>query len=174
MRLFDAESKSAVLSECGLYRYRLGRTWDADARPLVFVMLNPSTADATVDDPTIRRCVGFAKASDAGGIDVVNLFAFRATDPDDMAKADDPIGEENDLHLLRAAEGGFRTVVAWGASVPKRHGHRVNEVLRVLRMTGRTLYCLGTTKDGRPRHPLFVKADQPLVHFGASPVEAIR
>lgn len=177
MSLFDHEHavlKDAVISECGQYRYRLTRSWDAGHRPLVFVMLNPSKADATVDDPTITRCIGFARSADAGGIDVVNLFAFRATNPDDMARAAEPVGEENDLHLRRATEDGFRTVVAWGAGVPKRYGPRVREVLRVLRLAGKPLWCLGVTKDGHPRHPLFVKGNQPLSLGAPAPVEAIR
>lgn len=158
-------TRTAVLSECGRYRYRLGRTWDAAVRPLVFVMLNPSTADAEVDDPTITRCVGFARSAGAGGIDVVNLFAFRATDPADMAAAADPVGPDNDRHVRKAAEQGFRTVVAWGAGVPKRYADRVAAVLAVLRNVGLPVWCLGATKDGHPRHPLFVRGDVTLVPY---------
>lgn len=161
-----APTADAVISDCGLFRYRLGRVWDADRRPLVFVMLNPSKADAEVDDPTITRCIGFAKAAGAGGIDVVNLFAFRATDPDDMAKAADPIGPLNNLHIRKAAEQGHRTVVAWGAGVPRAYAWRVRDVMSILRNVGLPVWCLGITKAGQPRHPLFVKGDVSLAEFG--------
>ena len=92
----------AVISDCGKYRYRLTRKWGY-GRPCGFIMLNPSTADALHDDPTIRRCVGFAKAWGCGALIVVNLFAVRATSPREMMRADDPVGPENKEHVQRAA-----------------------------------------------------------------------
>lgn len=109
--------KTAIISDCGRYRYQLGRTW-SDGPIARFIMLNPSTADATEDDPTIRRCISFAKREGAGAISVVNLFAFRATKPADMMKATDPIGPENNDHLREwvGHEFGFAKLViaAWG------------------------------------------------------------
>lgn len=149
----------ATISECGLYRYRLTREWGAGATA-VFIMLNPSTADASQDDPTIRRCVGFAKREGCGRLEVVNLFAFRATAPKDMRAAADPIGPENDAHILAAvtAADGPR-IAAWGA----HGGQRGKEVGRRLRGMG--LKCLGLTAALAPRHPLYVRGDAPLVAY---------
>lgn len=154
----------ATLSACGTYRYRLTRTW-GEARPLTYVMLNPSTADASVDDPTIRRCVGFARSSDYGGIVVVNLFALRATDPGELEGAADPVGPENDYHLYRAAaeaaERGGGVVLAWGAEPYKAKRPvvrlRPHEVLRKFTAVGVPVYALSVTKAGYPAHPLYLK-----------------
>lgn len=92
--------KSAIISECGKYRYSLSRIWDENKANVLFIMLNPSTADGDVDDPTIRRCIGFAKSWGYGGIYVGNLFAYRATDPKELLKVENPIGFENIHHLM--------------------------------------------------------------------------
>ncbi|HEY1066887.1 MAG TPA: DUF1643 domain-containing protein [Pirellulales bacterium] len=176
--------RSATISECGLYRYTLRRCWDEirgdQAETVVFVGLNPSTADGTLDDPTVRRCVGFAKAWGFGAFVLVNLFAYRATDPTALRGVPDPVGPLNDETLLRETEG--RTVVCcWGAGgrlapPPIREtfeGLRLTvsqlprdvEVDSILHAAGRELKCLGKTKDGSPRHPLYVPAAQPLVDF---------
>lgn len=112
---YDAE-----LSECGEYRYRLSRIWDEAKKPLTFIMLNPSTADAELDDPTIRRCMGFAEREQAGGVVVVNLYGFRATKPFDLFQATDPIGPGNDRALKRAARQAKSIVCAWGAHARHR------------------------------------------------------
>jgi hypothetical protein len=161
-------NRAALISDCGRYRYWLTRCWDAEARQACFIMLNPSVADASVDDPTIRRCVGFARAWGCGGVRVVNLFAYRATRPGDMRAADDPVGPENDRHLLDAARGCHPVVAAWG--VHGGHRNRDGAAAGLLLSAGVTVQCLGTTRDGRPRHPLYVPADQPLVPF--RPTEA--
>lgn len=168
----DAEPirATALLSPCEHYRYRLTREWERD--PLawaVFVMLNPSTADATADDPTIRSCVRLAKAWGCGGIHVVNLFAWRATEPQDLTKADDPVGHDNDGHLLDAAwladmgAPASKLVAAWGVEtrpywrehreLVRARADRVRDLLHLY-----DLQCLGTTQDGSPRHPLYVAA----------------
>jgi hypothetical protein len=150
---------SAVISECGLYRYRLTRTWDPAVQALGFVMLNPSTADAEIDDPTIRRCVGFARDWGFGGIAVANLYAFRATKPADLWLAADPVGPENDEHLaaLFTTPSVGMVVAAWGANA------RPDRVAHVASLPGAiTLHALGLTKDGAPRHPLYMpKTAQP-------------
>jgi hypothetical protein len=158
----------ALISPCGQYRYWLARQWDADKPRLGIIMLNPSTADASLDDPTIRRCVSFARREDFGGIQVMNLFAFRATSPDDMRAAANPVGPANDQWIsaaLRSSAASKRPILAaWGA-----HGDfraRANYVTGMARLHGATLVSLGTTKDGHPRHPLYVKGDQPFESFG--------
>lgn len=153
--------RSAVISNCGLYRYQLDRKW-SDAPLLPFIMLNPSTADAYLDDATIRRCIGFARREGAGGIRVMNLYALRSTDPRAIKNSDNPIGPENDAHLVGMAtlakRDGMNIVCAWGANAAE---NRVSNVIH--RLQWASLVCLGKTKDGHPRHPLYVKADHPLV-----------
>lgn len=155
------DSKSAVISDCGLYRYQLRRRWGGGPS-LPFIMLNPSTADANNDDPTIRRCIGFAKSRNFGGILVVNLFAFRATSPVDMKRATDPVGRDNNIYLLGAMANAdiddVPVIAAWGT-----HGNHRNRANEVMALADRPLWCLGTTKDGHPKHPLYVPADAPWV-----------
>jgi hypothetical protein len=157
-------ARSAEISACGLYRYRLTRVWDATLRPACFVMLNPSTADALQDDPTIRRCVGFARAWGCGGIVVVNLFAWRATDPRELWMAADAEGPDNDRHITEAVIECHPVIAAWG--VGGRMGFRDQDVLRLIQSAGRPWpLCLGRTKGGHPRHPLYVPADTMPVPF---------
>ena len=148
--------RDAYISLDGRYRYWLSRRWgNSDAA--VFVMLNPSTADALVDDPTIRRCVGFAKDWGCGGVFVVNLYAYRATKPADLWTAADPVGPDNDANLTVAAEWAADydapLIAAWGANA------KPDRVARVLALPGMgRLQCLGVTKAGQPRHPLYLRA----------------
>ncbi len=150
---------SAVISDCTKYRYWLER--DKGVNPLVFVMLNPSTADAELDDPTIRRCRRFAADNGYTGIVVVNLYAFRATKPKDLFLATDPIGLYNNRYIDEAARAGD-VCCAWGANADLA---RAEDVINIIRAAGCNPKCLGTTKDGSPRHPLYVKADQKLINF---------
>lgn len=149
-------AKEAVLSPCGLYRYRLGRSWGPAHARVAWVMLNPSTADASVDDPTIRRCESFARTWHYSGMIVVNLYALRATDPKQLRGHPDPVGPDNSAHLQAVLDDPtiFHVVAAWGtsASPPQELNFR-----RLVRNAGRRLYSLGTTKHGHPRHPLYVK-----------------
>lgn len=155
----------ACLSDCGHYRYWLRREWgEGDSGPL-FVMLNPSTADAMQDDPTIRRCKAFARTWGYSRMDVVNLFAYRATSPRDLLAAAEPIGYENDRHIRIHARVAPLIVAAWGA----HGGHlgRGREVLRMLTNVGPVgaVHCLGMTTGGHPRHPLYVRGDTPLMEL---------
>lgn len=156
-------SRDAWISDCGQYRYELTRSWKAyTEKSLIFVMLNPSTADAHIDDPTIRRCMNFAKREGFGMMTVMNLFAGRATKPTDLFKMDDPVGPENVLRWKSARshvlDWGGKIVCAWGAH-PKA-SQQVEAFLQV--MSDTPLHCLGTTKDGQPRHPLYLRNDAPL------------
>ena len=150
--------RTATVSPCGTYRYDLTRHW-AETPPVLWVMLNPSTADADIDDPTIRRCIGFTKSWGYGSLAVVNLYAFRSTDPKGLRSAADAIGPENDEHIAKWAERSMLAVAAWGA-----HGGptRAGSVARIVRAAGRDLMCLGITKSLAPRHPLYVRGDQAL------------
>ena len=156
--------KRAIISDCGQYRYLLTRSWAPKHGALFFVMLNPSRADADLDDPTIRRCIGFAQREGKGGILVANLFAFRATKPEDMKRAADPFGPRNDRVLEAVGQKSVQfespIICAWGS-----HGGLLDADKRsiaILRATGAKLLCFGTTDAGMPRHPLYLKRDQPL------------
>ena len=149
--------KSAEISACGKYRYHLRREWDLDLPRVAFIMLNPSTADDKKDDPTIRRCIEFAKAWGYGGIDVVNLFAYRATNPKELKKASNPIGPDNDGNLLAVANMADKVICAWGTN-GEMFG-RSWRVIEKLRKEGVTPLCLDKTKKGHPKHPLYLKGD---------------
>lgn len=156
--------RSAGLSDCGAYRYWLRRSWNSggDGRTVTFVMLNPSSADHEVDDPTIRRCMGFAKAWGFSTLSVRNLFALRATDPAELLNAQDPIGPLGDIEIQVATSADV-LVVAWGAKVPFGRDRRA-----LVLFGAKELFCLGVTKGGYPRHPLYVRADQPLIPYPPS------
>ena len=158
----------AIFSNDGRYRYRLTREWDASTTKMTFVMLNPSTADETVDDPTIRRCVSFAQRSAFGGIEVVNLYALRSTDPKVLRRAIDPVGPDNDRQLAETFERATTIVVAWGAGAEPA---RVRQVKKLLG-DRETVWCLGVTADGSPRHPLYLRSDAPLSPWGREAVAA--
>ena len=154
----------------GPYRYWLERDWwerGQEKGPidvLTFVMLNPSTADAEVDDPTIRRCLGFARREGATALHVLNLFALRATNPVELSTHPDPVGIDNDALLCGIAEhhDRLKTVVAWGANKMVT-AERTSILVDSAAEAGTTLWCLGTTKSGAPRHPLYVRGDAPLI-----------
>ncbi|MEO0512775.1 MAG: DUF1643 domain-containing protein [Planctomycetota bacterium] len=144
----------AAVSACGLFRYALTRVWD-DARPtLGWVMLNPSKADATASDRTLEACVGFSSRAGFGGLRIENLFAFRATRPGAIAarleQGLDVVGPRNDASIRRMVSVCDAVAVAWGATLARRASERRERVLGLLPSV---LVCLGTTKDGHPRHP---------------------
>ena len=142
---------SAEFSPCSKYRYALRRVWDPSSPSVLFVLLNPSTADARRDDPTIRRCIGYARDWGYGGLLVGNLFAYRATNPACLKTARDPVGPENDKWLQRLARDADMVVAGWG-----EHGKlydRDQEVRPLLP----AVHILATTKAGRPRHPLYLR-----------------
>lgn len=156
----------ATMSTCTRYRYRLLRRWN-DSPLACWVMLNPSTADESIDDPTIRRCISFAKEWGMGGVMVLNLFAFRATDPKQLKGIDDPIGKENDEWIVKvtdeimgAKEPG-RIVYAWGTH--GAHLHRDEEVRKLL--DRHKPLCIGRNRDGSPKHPLYTAASTPPSPF---------
>jgi hypothetical protein len=157
---------SAEFSEGRTLRYWLERAWSlTNKRRLVVIGLNPSTADDTVDDPTIRRCVGFAKREVCGGLIMVNLFGYRATSPVDLLAATDPgCGKMADSYLLMACAAPDRVVVAaWGA----HGGYRARGalVLGMLRRNRVNVFHFGLTKDGHPKHPLYLPATTPLTRW---------
>lgn len=130
---------------------------------MCFVMLNPSIADAEVDDPTVRRCIAFAKREGCNAIRVVNVFAWRATDPKGLLAAEDPVGFGNDDHIVHAVRTSHVIVAAWGAGAPRPLALRIDRVHRaLLGIASKPVQCLGVTAQSHPRHPLYVRADAPL------------
>lgn len=157
MSLFE-ELSGARFSPCSRYRYLLWRKWDPEKPGLVFLMLNPSTANEVENDPTVERCQRRAFEMGYGGLTVVNIFAFRSTDPGALYVETDPVGPDNDAAILEAAATGAGMLIcAWGG-----HGlyrDRGADVLRNLRAAGVRPYCLALNKDGTPRHPLYCSYD---------------
>lgn len=156
--LRDEVHRSAAISADGQYRWSLARSWDN--RPtMAWAMLNPSKADHRHDDPTIVRCMGFARAWGYGAMTVVNLYALRATNPKALWQHHDPIGPKNDAALAFVAQNFPLIVLAWGVNA--RPG-RVAEAIHILHRcydNGGQLAVLGWTKNDQPRHPLYMRGD---------------
>ncbi len=148
MNLF--KQSHAEFSPDRIYRYALYRIWDESRPKVMFIGLNPSTADESIDDPTIRRCKRFAADWGYGGLIMVNLFALRATNPKVMMAHESPIGPENHLWLKKLAGKANRIIAAWG-----NHGGYMNQDLKVLSLLPHVM-CLGITKKGKPKHPLYL------------------
>lgn len=161
------KASAAVISGDGKYRYMLSRHWTQGSARAVWIMLNPSTADAAKDDATIRRCICFAKRWGYDGIEVYNLFALRSRHPTRIEMVEDPVGPDNDRWLRTAAQNKGKVIAAWGACNTPLQLKRANEVIELLVRDQHVSLCaLGFTKDGHPRHPLYVRNDvmlSPLV-----------
>tara|TARA_R110000737_G_scaffold2923_13_gene9651 strand:+ start:164039 stop:164539 length:501 start_codon:yes stop_codon:yes gene_type:complete len=153
----------ATFSECEQYRYTLGRRWDAGGKRVCFCLLNPSTADAEVLDPTLTRCHRYAVRWGFSAMDVVNIFALRSTDPKGLKLVDDPIGEENDRHIARLAKGADLVVAGWGT-----HGKLMGrgDAVRGLLTKVCIPHCLDVTMHGFPKHPLYLRGDLEPRVFG--------
>lgn len=158
---------NAIISDCGRYRYRLERSGLPGSRTACVVMINPSTADASEDDATIRKVKGFAARNDIGRVIVVNQLAWRATDIRDVRNALDPIGPENDAHIDRAVRDADLVIAAWGpvAKLPPYLRRRWLEVERIIRRHRNAIYCIGTAKCGHPRHPLMTPYETPMTEW---------
>ena len=161
MELFNDNTKGAVISECGNYRYSLWRIWDDTKPMMMFIMINPSKADADNDDPTIRRCIGFAKSWGYGGFYVGNLFGYRATDPKELKKVDNPRGRFNYDNLLKMSRKSDIIVCAWG--------NKLGAPSKEIQSLG-DLYYISVNNDGTPGHPLFLKGDLNPQPFNPSPL----
>lgn len=147
----DALMSWAWYSPCERFRYGLRRRWDAAAPHVLYIMLNPSTATELRNDPTIERCERRARQLGYGTMSIANLFAFRATDPAELKRAPDPVGPENDSALCDMQKKADMTLAAWGV-----HGAHQQRHTQVLALLKGPLYHLGLTKEGLPRHPLYV------------------
>jgi hypothetical protein len=163
----------AVFDESRLYRYALWREWSelgmpltggnaSDIRYVLFVGLNPSTADAETNDPTIRRCLGFARTWGYQAVVMVNLFAYRSTDPHVLRSVHDPVGRDTDLWLTVLADNAALAVACWGSfGLAQDRGAHVRQLLP-------NLVCLGTTKDGAPRHPLYLAKTTKVIPYSGN------
>jgi hypothetical protein len=138
----------ATLTQDNKYRYKLSRIWDEEKPSVLFIMLNPSTADANIDDPTIRRVVNFAKSWGYGGVFVGNLYAFRSTDPKVLKHIDDPVGEDNIEHIKQLIGLSDMVIYAWG------NNHKEPSWLCELVDTP---YCIDVSRNRIPKHPLYLK-----------------
>jgi len=144
--------KTAAFSRCRQYRYALWRTWNNTQKQVLFICLNPSTADDKNDDPTLIRCINYAKFWGYGGVCIANLFAFKATKPADLLASDSPIGSRNNHWLKKLANQSDLCVAAWG-----NHGRYLNRSAKVQELIP-NLHYLKITKLGEPAHPLYLKA----------------
>lgn len=158
-------SKGAIFSPNRQYRYSLTRSWtdlfDEESAQVLYICLNPSTADDKQDDPTIRRCVGFAEREGFKVMELVNIFAIRSTDPGILKIHTDPVGPDNDEFILSAAARSEKIIIAWG-----NHGlvnDRHSEVLALL--TDFELHCFGKNDCGCPKHPLYLSKEEELTVF---------
>lgn len=157
MQIDYFHDSGAVFSPCNAYRYHLWRRWETGPR-VAFIMLNPSTADATRNDPTIERCHRRAIRMGFKALDVVNLFAYRATDPRNLKASADPVGPDNDAVLIETAKSADMVICAWGTH--GTHHNRHQAVKSLLRRHDIRPHVLALTKQGLPKHPLYLPYEQ--------------
>jgi hypothetical protein len=161
---FDTDA-GAEFSPCRKFRYHLHRVWDRERDTQLFILLNPSTADEFKLDPTLRRCEGYARKWAAGGFEVLNIFAYRATDPRDLIAAGFPIGDRNDDYFIDRAHAhrGRVVICGWGSNAEGLQ--RPHDVMRILHRAGARPHALGITRGFMPKHPLYLRADARPVPF---------
>jgi hypothetical protein len=150
----------AIFDSTGQYRYSLTRVWNSNKEKVVFICLNPSTADGENDDPTLKRCIDFAKRwhnEKYGSLEMVNLFSYRATDFDMLRDVENPVGSENDDYIVKAVRSASLVVVAWGEKGIYRNRHK--EVLELLSNENIDVHCLEILKCNQPKHPLYAKKE---------------
>ena len=152
-------NKNATFSDCRKYRYALSRNWDGKKKTVLFIGLNPSTADEKIDDPTIRRCINYAQNWGYGSLLMVNLFAYRATIPTELKNVKNPIGNDNDLHITELLKKADLAVATWGNGGSLLN--RDKDVKKIIL----NLMCLKINKSGQPAHPLYQKKDLKLIKY---------
>ena len=165
--LVDIGRSGAEFSHNRVYRYTLWREWDESKGTIAFIGLNPSTADESKNDPTVRLCINHAKSWGYGKMYMLNIFAFRATDPTVMKAAVDPVGPDNIDMILETVDKSDMVLGCWGA-----HGSHLEQgkkIFEVLDSKCISIHCFGVTKGGHPRHPLYMKKVlKPLLYEGSS------
>lgn len=154
-------NSGAKFSCCDVYRYSLWRRpqWSGYERQVMFIGLNPSTADAIVDDPTIRRCRGFMESFGMASMIMCNAYAFRATDPADMLAAEFPVGSYNDQSLADCSRQAALVIAAWGNHITSERQLEVCELIQ------KPVMCLGKNKNGTPKHPLYLSKETQCERF---------
>lgn len=158
----DGAPSTATYSDCERYRYALTRTWDEQAKRVLFVMLNPSKATEVQNDPTVERCERRARALGFGAFQVTNIFAWRDTDPFKMRKATDPIGPDNDAAILAGVAWADQVIAAWGTH--GAHLGRGPQMAAMLHAADKPIFTLGLSKHGHPKHPLYISySQQPIL-----------
>ena len=155
----ESVKKGAELSPCRTYRYALWRIWDETKPKVMFIGLNPSTADENTDDNTITRCINFAKDWGYGGLYMTNLFAYRSPDKSQLYFVDEPVGEYNDKYIVEYAKLSEKVIAAWG-----NDGAFLERSKLVANLIS-PLFCLEVNKTGEPKHPLYVRADMELKEY---------
>ncbi len=152
--------RTALFDATGQYRYSLSRRWQRQGREVAFIMLNPSRADAHCDDPTLRACIQFAQRWAYGSLVVVNLFGYCTPHPAELKQVADPVGPENDEHVMAAVGRSHQVVLAWGND--GGFGGRDRAILKKLKAHSSKLTYLQLNRSGQPRHPLYIRRDCPL------------
>ncbi|MCW1927365.1 DUF1643 domain-containing protein [Bhargavaea beijingensis] len=153
----------AIFDPSEKHRYRLSVSWEENLPSCLYIMLNPSTADAIKPDPTLRKCVGFAERNGFGSLEVLNLYSYRATKPADLWKSGELRHPDNDIHLKEAISGADKIIVSWG--IHGRRNRRYQDILEYIQEAGKVPYCLGKTKCGMPRHPLMLAYATQLIEY---------
>jgi len=157
--IIDNDNNGAVFSSCNYYRYALWRIWDKSKPQIMFIGLNPSTADETNNDPTITRCINYATSWGFGSIYMVNIFSYKTTYPKELKNVSDPIGKETDIWIKRIYKRSEMCIASWG-----NNGQLLNRSDEIRRLIPK-MYCLKITKSGEPSHPLYLKASlQPEIY----------
>ena len=149
----------AIFSKCRIYRYVLWRTWDLKKPKIMFLGLNPSTADEINNDPTVTRCINYSKSWGYGGLYMMNIFSFRTTYPSKLKQSNNPIGKDNDKWILKIAKDVDKCVGAWG-----NDGKFLNRSKTIFELIP-VLYCLKINKSGEPSHPLYLKSTLKPIKF---------
>jgi len=155
--------RTAIFDRTGTYRYQLGRRWQASGAEVAFVMLNPSRADDSHDDPTLRACIQFAQRWNYAALSVVNLFGYRTPHPSELKQAKEPIGADNDRYVLEAVSVADKVVVAWGNEGGLLGRDRA--ILTQLEPHHHKIYYLQLNRSGQPRHPLYIPRNVSLQPF---------
>lgn len=156
--------KDATLSDCNQYRYNLFRKWNIDGNNLIsFIGLNPSTADANNDDPTLIRCINFSKSLGYDGLILVNLFAYRSPSPKVMKAVEDAVGVKNDIYIIDAIRKTNKTILCWGNN--GNHNFRDTELMKMIKTYRNNFYCFGKTAKNCPKHPLYLPKNTTLEPF---------
>ncbi len=166
----DGTISRAVYSDCEQYRYLLTRCWDGKGENrAVFIGLNPSTATELQNDPTVARCINYAKAWGHDAMTMLNAYAFRSTDPKGLKTIDDPVGPDNDRYISRQTLAASRIILCWGTHAV--YLDRGENLFTKLQAWERDLFCLRVTKHGHPSHPLYLKKDLQPIPFGTDSIQ---